>query len=716
MDAENKDLLKSMGKIEIKDNEKYTNYFYIFVDEIRPKTEKELNKRDEFGEIKLQETGYGNIIASIVGLNRKTNNIVVESYNNVIPHAITNNYDVIIDVGSFFINKTNLSIANTIMDEIIKQNKKYDIVVFVSENNDKLGLTRDKNIIKYENIMTPLINRFYYYDQSHITGIDMKIYQYAKGLITLSPLNRFRDIAQGIFRMRNINKGQYVDFIITNNTNKILSANYNVIHHLLYKETLYHDGQMPLFMKQNMLTLYREYFINKNIYNLETRDTKFLYLTKNIYRQPANIININDSNDVKLNILSLFQNEIEYINTLINDDKLKGLLVKYIEDYKQFLSKMYQSTSEQQIVQNQQLQEEEEEEKEEEKEKEVEMQMDINKYLMKQRILLNQKNLTFSDYFGTYQFINDDLIANEKLDIMYFDTNIESYNIPIIEITEYYPSIFQSKTLPPNSTRFVGNLYKFKKLFDNTHIYCSCLSIDDLDNDLIDIFPTINMNVFNELGEYSHSILLNHTEMYFILNYIKSNDEIQKYIICEFKISNNFVVYTNNKDKITQKIPEYINILINISFKNIFINNRVILQNIDKFNQFKNMELYMLNKIQSDYTNIIGKIKKTELLIGTLFCKLVIENISTYDENTNYKLDDLLKDICDNITKKMGKEEGDTYRKLLCMDENIKEIIYKYLEKVLEYTSKDINIVQIKSKSSFIIKTWHLLKTLQEEA
>ena len=143
--------------------------------------------------------------------------------------------------------------------------------------------------------MTPLINRFYYYDQSHITGIDMKIYQYAKGLITLSPLNRFRDIAQGIFRMRNINKGQYVDFIITNNTNKILSANYNVIHHLLYKETLYHDGQMPLFMKQNMLTLYREYFINKNIYNLETRDTKFLYLTKNIYRQPANIININDS-------------------------------------------------------------------------------------------------------------------------------------------------------------------------------------------------------------------------------------------------------------------------------------------------------------------------------------------------------------------------------------------------------------------------------------
>ena len=84
---------------------------------------------------------------------------------------------------------------------------------------------------------------------------------------------------------------------------------------------------------------------------------------------------------------------------------------------------------------------------------------------------------------------------------------------------------------------------------------------------------------------------------YFILNYIKSNDEIQKYIICEFKISNNFVVYTNNKDKITQKIPEYINILINISFKNIFINNRVILQNIDKFNQFKNIEVLFVKEI-----------------------------------------------------------------------------------------------------------------------
>ena len=676
--------------------------------------QKELNKKDEFREIKLQETGYGNIIASIVGLNRKTINIVVESYNNVIPYAITNNYDVIIDVGSFFINKNNLNIANAIMDEIIKQNKKYDIVVFVSENNDKLGLTRDKNIIKYENILIPLINRFYYYDQSHITGIDMKIYQYAKGLITLSPLNRFRDIAQGIFRMRNINKGQYVDFIITNNTNKILSANYNVIHHLLYKETLYHDGQMPLFMKQNMLTLYREYFINKNIYNLEIQDTKFLYLNKNIYRQPANIININNSNDVKLNILSLFQNEIEYINSLITDDNLRTLLSANIEAYKQFLSKMYQTTSEQQIVQNQQLQEEEEEEKEEEKEKEVEMQMDINKYFTKKRILLNQTNLMFSDYFGTYQFIKDDLFLNEKLNIKYFNTNIESYSRSITNITEYYPNIFDSEVLRPDSTRFVGNLYKFKNLFNNTQIYCSCLSIDDLDNDFIDIFPTINMNVFNESGEYSHSILLNNTEMYFILNYIKTNEEIKKNIICEFKILNIFIIYINNKDKIKKKIPENIDILINISFKNIFINNRVILQNIDEFNQFTNMELYMLKKIQSDYINIIGKIKKIELLIGTLFCKLVIENISGYDANTNYEIDNLLKDICENITKKMGKAEGDTYRTLLCMNENIKEIIYKYLKNVLDYTLPDINIMQINLKSSFIIKTWNLLKLIQE--
>jgi hypothetical protein len=203
--------------------------------------------------------------------------------------------------------------------------------------------------------------------------------------------------------------------------------------------------------------------------------------------------------------------------------------------------------------------------------------------------------------------------------------------------------------------------------------------------------------------------------MYFILNYIKSNEEIQKNIICEFKILNKFIVYTNNKDKIKQKLPEYIDILINISFKNIFINNHLILQNLDNFNQFKNIELYMLKKIQSDYINIIGKIKKTELLIGTLFCKLLIENISIYDENTNYKLDDLLKDICDNITKKIGKEEGDIYRKLLCIDKNIKEIIYKYLEKVLDYTSKDINIMLINFKSSFIIKTWNLLKIIHDE-
>ena len=91
----------------------------------------------------------------------------------------------------------------------------------------------------------------------------------AKGLITISSFNRYRDVAQGIYRMRKINQTQSIDYFITSKNARIISkrSKINAIDILLYtikKEELYKDSQNDLFIKQNILACYRYYFISQN--------------------------------------------------------------------------------------------------------------------------------------------------------------------------------------------------------------------------------------------------------------------------------------------------------------------------------------------------------------------------------------------------------------------------------------------------------------------
>ena len=122
----------------------------------------------------------------------------------------------------------------------LKKLKNYKVcVVFIDKDHKKMCVLENNVIVNYESISIPLKNRFYYFDQSHITGIDLKIYNNAKGLITLSSFNRYRDVAQGIFRMRNINFGQTVDFCFNENYLKNLKKKeFDLITMLIFNEFL----------------------------------------------------------------------------------------------------------------------------------------------------------------------------------------------------------------------------------------------------------------------------------------------------------------------------------------------------------------------------------------------------------------------------------------------------------------------------------------------
>ena len=255
----------------------------------------------EIKSIQRQKYGDGAIVASILGFTRKS--IFYENTNTkdeVINIAIDNGYHCIVDVGSYFINDKNEDIAEKILSKLKISKSKIICVVFIDENHKKMCILESGSIINYDSINVPLQNRFYYFDQSHITGIDVKIYNNAKGLITLAVFNRYRDVAQGIFRMRNINYGQTVDFCF--NKNYVVNMNnkkMELITMLIYNEFNYKMSQSMLFYKETILTLYRTFFEQKQIYRLDNISENSSFLKDGIYNQSDKILTISDYSMIK---------------------------------------------------------------------------------------------------------------------------------------------------------------------------------------------------------------------------------------------------------------------------------------------------------------------------------------------------------------------------------------------------------------------------------
>lgn len=215
-------------------------------------------------DIDKQPLGDGAIVASIVGLttDKKAQEKIITNTEDIFPLLVSGKYHSLIDVGSLFLGVDQTIVSQTILEKFLASEDNYiQTVIFIDKANNKMGISKvdDKFVIKsFSEINTPLYNRFFYFDQGHITGIDFKIYPDAKGLITLSGNSRFRDVAQGIYRLRNINRGQYIDFCFTKITQSIIAGR-PIVKFLFDKENSYRNGQEKEFYKQNIKAIYRNY-------------------------------------------------------------------------------------------------------------------------------------------------------------------------------------------------------------------------------------------------------------------------------------------------------------------------------------------------------------------------------------------------------------------------------------------------------------------------
>jgi hypothetical protein len=128
------------------------------------------------------------------------------------------NYNSFIDSGAFLIDFTVEEAMKIFYDNI---NKK-SIFIYINKNDEKkVRIKGYSNEYDYKNDIFNTEDLFIYYDNKHIIGTDIKQPNELKGLVSVSSFNKITDIAQASFRLRQINYGHTVDFIIDDKLNKL---------------------------------------------------------------------------------------------------------------------------------------------------------------------------------------------------------------------------------------------------------------------------------------------------------------------------------------------------------------------------------------------------------------------------------------------------------------------------------------------------------------
>lgn len=196
------------------------------------------------------------------------NDDIISYIQNVIEKL--NDHTVLIDVGAVLVGTTPQMIF-----EIVKKLRP-SLQQFIYWNNKDLPMTKNKagKELLWTGSMTN--NMFYYYDNMHTTGIDAQIDQTAKGIVLLGSTSRYRDVAQGMYRMRklHVENGQKITFVINEKIKKDINQT-ALLEWFNTDELKYLTSQQRLMNNQNILALSRYQIVNQK--RMHLLDNAFSY-------------------------------------------------------------------------------------------------------------------------------------------------------------------------------------------------------------------------------------------------------------------------------------------------------------------------------------------------------------------------------------------------------------------------------------------------------
>jgi len=159
---------------------------------------------------------------------------------------ITINNDVVIDACAIFKDYDNENVAK----ELYKRTQRP--VIYLTKDDDMMIYNDEPMPFSYSNSM----NAMYYFSQRHIVGIDiMNQPSTLRGIVIIDDNNNYTQVAQAIYRMRKLNKGQQIKICYkgTNYDNSI-----DIYHKLLkVKEEEVKRNNEPLLYLQYLKYYYR---------------------------------------------------------------------------------------------------------------------------------------------------------------------------------------------------------------------------------------------------------------------------------------------------------------------------------------------------------------------------------------------------------------------------------------------------------------------------
>lgn len=211
----------------------------------------------EFTKIQKNDSDIGSVYFAILGGSGKgtgnkffnlSHNVSQEELLVKIIDELGDEYNALIDSGAFLLNSPIEKVAAQLL--LKYPDKK---IIYINKSNDKKILSKKDGVVEYNDEQYETHEVFMYYDNSHIIGQDIKQPFRFKALVTVNVFNKLSDITQACFRLRNLNYGHEIDFMINSNMTNV-STRESLLEMLYKKEKNIVDGVTELEkLKQNSM-------------------------------------------------------------------------------------------------------------------------------------------------------------------------------------------------------------------------------------------------------------------------------------------------------------------------------------------------------------------------------------------------------------------------------------------------------------------------------
>jgi hypothetical protein len=274
-------------------------------------------------------------------------NAIINSHIYAIDKLINfTDHNALIDVCGFFYDSSNYKIAFELY-EIFKTN-----IIFIDEKDEKMVINKYGLLEKLnENIIYE--NPFFYYDQAHIVGIDIKQdnYPVLHGLCIVDNLSYYSEVAQAMFRLRKLNFGHQISFILNNfnignkhlllehfrrNENNLKEQQKNNLNLQALKSDTRKKRDNPIFKeryKEQIFYYFREDNLNKNPLELICRPSEIQIdlkqyeldlegIKKIIFDLDFNISSIQHQQQTQTQTQKLTQTQMQTQNLLAKIDSI----------------------------------------------------------------------------------------------------------------------------------------------------------------------------------------------------------------------------------------------------------------------------------------------------------------------------------------------------------------------------------------------------------